>query len=747
MANSFDMVGPIFTLPVPPQRKTSEYLTAYKGWVYSATSKIAREVSQVKLKLYKKRMVRRGRQTGIEIDEVFEHEALSVLHHANDFMTMPQLIELTQIYLDLTGEAAWALLRVGGRVSEIWPLRPDWIDILPSKKSYIQQYEYHPGGGFDKVVIKPEDMLFLKYLNPETAYRGKGGVQASAMAIDIDEFMSDWNRTFFFNSAIPSIFFSTDKEIGEAESKRLMKMWRSKFEGRSNAHKVAFLGKGLTPHEVGSSKRDMEFLDGKKYYRDEILAAFQVSKANLGIVEDVNRANQEASDARFVKSVVKPRMIALVQYLNEFFLRNWPDEGLFFDFEDPTPEDVELKLKVYDNGLKNGWLTINEVRERENLDPVDGGDAVYIPFSLQPLGSSRSIGGKMLGMFGKKQDEESGLLTLKVKGKTNKQAEQGRIRKQLNLPIPPRRLSELRKEKIEKKIQHDLVKLVVNLMQLKGGDIKSVSKDYSVSKKGFTGKEAFWRAMVAKTDVLEQRMRGILTNLWEEQQSAVLIGVGNEMKAAKVTKKAIDDAIFGMDEENARWVRTLSPFLRELVIDKGREIFVFLGMPRDLDLATRRAQDFLLKRGLQFVDSVNTTTREDLRKLLAEAVGQGQGIDEVSSAISGYYSDTIANRGEMVARSEIIRATNFATEEAYIQSDIVEAKEWLTALDNRTCHFCMQMDGKIITLNTNWFNEGDIVTAKDEDGKVQTLNIDYGSVKYPPLHPRCRYTLIPVLKE
>ena len=94
----------------------------------------------------------------------------------------------------------------------------------------------------------------------------------------------------------------------------------------------------------------------------------------------------------------------------------------------------------------------------------------------------------------------------------------------------------------------------------------------------------------------------------------------------------------------------------------------------------------------------------------------------------------------MIARTETIRASNFATVEAYRQSEVVEAKEWLAEMDERTCGYCQEMNGKVIDLDESYFEEGDDFTV---DGS--TLNIELLDVDEPPLHVSCHCTTIPVL--
>ncbi len=361
--------GVIFNRPKPALPKAEEYLTAYKNYVYTATSAIAQEVASIELKLLKK--------TKTEVQEVKEHEALSLLHFANPFTTQYDLIEATQTYSELVGEAFWVIFKdqKTQQPREIWPLRPDWVKVVPSATKVVEKYIYNPGGiTTEKVEIPRENMVPFRYFNPTNPYRGKGSVQAAAMPIDIFDFAQQHNRNFFFNSAEAGLVFLTDKVLKKEVVERFTKQWQSTYGGRENAHKIAFLGGGFKMEKSGTTAKEMDFANLHRIMRDDILAVFKVPKTVLGLTEDVNRANAEATTRAFMERVITPRMRKFVNTLNEFYLPMFGDTDLFFDFEDPAPEDVEKKLMVYENGLKYGWLTPNEVREMENLDTKEGGD-------------------------------------------------------------------------------------------------------------------------------------------------------------------------------------------------------------------------------------------------------------------------------------------------------------------------------------------------------------------------------------
>ena len=77
--------------------------------------------------------------------------------------------------------------------------------------------------------------------------------------------------------------------------------------------------------------------------------------------------------------------------LNEFFLPAFKDsDDLFFSFDDPVDSDIETDMRVYSMAINSGIMSINEVRERLKLQPIEeGGDDIYLPVNLMPTGETQ----------------------------------------------------------------------------------------------------------------------------------------------------------------------------------------------------------------------------------------------------------------------------------------------------------------------------------------------------------------------
>jgi len=330
-----------------PVRKASEYLKSAKGWVYSCVNAIADEIAQIEIKLY--------RHSGAEVREVDDHDALNLLYKVNEFTTKFDFFSLVSQYLELTGEAPVYMAFSGkGKPEKMLLLKPDRFHVkCGTNGNVIDGYEYEIENG-KKINLETREVIFLRFPDPDKTVRGLGTLQASARAVDVDDFSEEYNKKFFYNSATPDSVLETDQRLNEKQLSSLTKKFDSKYKGLDNSHKTLILQGGLKYKTMNLTQKDMDFMEQQKFSRDKILAIFRVPKSILGITEDVNRANAEASEYIFAKRTIKPKMERIIQQLNEFYLPLFAGtENMFFDFVSPILEDQATKRMNIESGLSN----------------------------------------------------------------------------------------------------------------------------------------------------------------------------------------------------------------------------------------------------------------------------------------------------------------------------------------------------------------------------------------------------------
>jgi len=301
-------------------------------------------------------LVKEGK-SGKEEDEtpVTSHASLDLLHKPNPWMPYQEFIETTQQHIDLTGEGWWVLVKsamipMAGPL-EMWPVRPDRMEPVPSASKFLLGYVYTSPDG-EKVPLRVDEVIQIRMPNPLDVYRGLGPVQALMVDLDSSRYTAEWNRNFFRNSAEPGGIIKAPSRLSENEFDELQSRWAEQHKGVANAHRVAIL-EGMEWVDRKFTMRDMQFADLRKLSRDQILEGFGFPKVMLGATDGVNLANAMAGEYMFSKWLISTRLDRIKGAINNDLLPMFGPTaiGIKWEYESPVPEDeaaenAELTAKV-----------------------------------------------------------------------------------------------------------------------------------------------------------------------------------------------------------------------------------------------------------------------------------------------------------------------------------------------------------------------------------------------------------------
>jgi HK97 family phage portal protein len=725
-----------------PNAKSADMLGSYVSWVFACVKARSRDVARIELKLYKVT----NRKTG-EVEEVMEHDVLSLLRSVNPFTSFQQLIESTQAYKDLTGEAFWYLVRAGsggnGMITQIWLLRPDYMSIKTSKDGFISSYEYIVPGQ-QPITFQLNEIIHHKEFNPINPYRGMGVVRAAAVTIDAESYAEEYNKKFFRNSAVPEIVLKTEQKLSDAQVKRMHAEWGAKYGGTNNAHKTAILEGGLGIESFSISQKDMEFLAGLGFSRDKILALFEVPKSRLGMTEGVSVSNADATINIYLKYLVKPLMEGLRDALNEFLLPLYKGtEDMFFEIEDPVPQDVNAEMTRLESEFRMGAITPNEVREEGGRDQVPGLDSFYLAIGQQPIaGEAKDAADAEAAAAAEAAQQQP---VVPVTGEDGKPVKAKAQRRKKRVRIPSMRL----RERVGKRIAAEITE------EIKGAVISSVGAHMPVFTKdvkdalpantwSYELKQAFWKQLVGKAENFEKHYKNKLVGLFEAQEKQVLDQLATvEGKSAmmKFTRSEIESILISVAAENKVAADVLIPLVRQIIEESGNDTLDFIGIEdRAFDAQTEAVRSFLRDDALKGIRVMNKVTKSKLRKSLATALQDGLGPVETARKIRDVFDEAKTVRALRVARTETLKAANHGALEAYKQSGVVIGKQWLTSEDELTCQWCAPLNGKIQAVDQEFFHKGESLVG--QEGGIIKFNLD--SIPAAPLHPNCRCTIVPV---
>ncbi|MGA5435470.1 phage portal protein [Streptomyces cellulosae] len=309
------------------------------GTLFAVVAKISESLAGVRWRLYRKQ--KPGAMDG-DRAEVTQHQALKVWGRPNKFMSGQRLVETFSQHQLLTGEA-WLVAERATPTAPptgLWPVRPDRMCPVMDHDEFIVGYEYIAPGG-ERVPLDDNVVMCMMRPNPADPFRGIGPVQSLMAHIDAARYSAEWNRNFFLNSAQPGGVIEVESTLSDRDFQRLTTQWNEQHQGVSAAHRVAILENGTKWVPNSYTRRDMQFAELMEIGDDKILKAFAFPKFMQGIVDDVNRANAEASEYIFAKWTLVPALERIKDCLNNSFLPMFgaAGEGVEFDYDSPVPED------------------------------------------------------------------------------------------------------------------------------------------------------------------------------------------------------------------------------------------------------------------------------------------------------------------------------------------------------------------------------------------------------------------------
>ena len=339
--------------------------------VYAAVKLRADAVSRPPVMLY------RRSPEGTRMTVAPAHPAQQLLNRVNPWYTRGDLWRATEIYLNLWGQAFWALERDEAGRREIWPLRPDRVTILPDRQRYIRGFVYRGRAGAP-VAYTADEVIWLRYFNPLEEFAGLSPLAPARLSVDMGGDGLRFNRNFLRNSAQPDFVLLTDAQMTDAEIEDFYNRWEARYRGPQNAHRPAIANFVRDIRTLGLSHRDMDFIRGLRWSLEEVSRAYGVPKPLLADLERATFANINAAERIFWRNTIVPELRFLEEQLNRLLLPRlgYPDLEIEFDLGaiEAMQEDENSRVSREMQLLDRGVVTINELRRQRHLPEVAWGD-------------------------------------------------------------------------------------------------------------------------------------------------------------------------------------------------------------------------------------------------------------------------------------------------------------------------------------------------------------------------------------
>lgn len=266
---------------------------------------------------------------------------------------------------------------------ELVPIAPDRATIMLTDDGEMW-YRINSRRLGQGLLVPPDDMIHVKNISMD-GYVGVSPIAIAQDVIGLALATQQHGGVLFRQGGQIGGVISHPGQLSKEASDRIANSWRETHSGVQNAHKVAILEEGMKFDKVAITNEEAQFLETRRFQVIDICRLYGVPPHRLGELDKATLNNIEAQNQQYVDSALKPTTISIEQLFDHHLLFD-DERGTYqckFDYDDMTRGATLERYQAYQIGTLNGWLNRNEVRARENLDPItDGtGDEYRVPLN------------------------------------------------------------------------------------------------------------------------------------------------------------------------------------------------------------------------------------------------------------------------------------------------------------------------------------------------------------------------------
>ncbi len=343
---------------------------------------ISRDVAKLPLFIYKRNGEGKDRDTA--------HPAYRLLRYKpNSEMTAFVFRQTLMAHALNWGNGLAYIYRTGGGIPlEIIPLLPDCSYAVREngKLWYVTDIR----GEMRK--LNPADIFHIKGLSFD-GLTGYALWQKAKHSLGLGMGAEEFGSRYFSNGAEPSVVIEHPGKLSDKAAKNLRDSWNSMHQGLTKAHKAAILEEGMKLNAFGSNARNSQLLETRQFQIRDVANWLGVPPHKLGDTTRTAFASLEQENQSYLDDALDPWLVNWEEECREKLLteKEKVEDTHVIEFvrNALVRADLTARANYYRTALGGRpWMTQNEVRGRENLNPMEGGDTILEPLNMGDAGGA-----------------------------------------------------------------------------------------------------------------------------------------------------------------------------------------------------------------------------------------------------------------------------------------------------------------------------------------------------------------------
>lgn len=320
-----------------------------------------------------------------------QHPLYNILRYQpNNWQSWMEFSEMMTAHVALRGNAyAEIYYNRSGQITQLIPLHPD--QVMPFLVNDSRAYRHQPVDGEERVLLRGE-VFHVSGLS-FNGINGLNPIEFLRHAVALAKASESYGSRFFSNDARPGFVLKHPAGMSDKAYNRLIANWEKRHRGESRSHKAAILEEGMDIHELGVSPEDAQFLETRKFQKDEIAGFFRVPPHMIGNLSEATFSNIENQSRSFIDNTMLPWFTRWEQAIRRDLLTTSDERKNLMVEVEPAAllrGDLKSRYEAYSIGRNWGFLSVNDIRRRENMNPIEDGDKYLQPLNMTDLGNTDS---------------------------------------------------------------------------------------------------------------------------------------------------------------------------------------------------------------------------------------------------------------------------------------------------------------------------------------------------------------------
>lgn len=323
-----------------------------------------------------------------------EHRLNRLFRRPNRWQTRFHFWTYLLIAFSLRGNGYAVILRDrAGQPTELVPIWPDNASVHrpfePGGRIWYTINSSLLGGSWR---IPQENLLHMKNISLD-GYIGLSPIACAQDVIGLAIATQQHGAILFRQGGQLAGVLTHPGRVGKEGTDNIAQSWRDVHSGVQNAHKIAILEEGMKYEKIALTNEDAQFLQTRQFQVLDICRIYRVPPHKLAEYGRATFNNLEQQQQQYIDDCLQPHTDQLAGLLEDLLLfeDEWGTYQIRFDYSSLLQGDMAQRFSAYQTGLTNGFLSRNEVRAREGMNPIPGGDEYRVPLNTgNPLDAANN---------------------------------------------------------------------------------------------------------------------------------------------------------------------------------------------------------------------------------------------------------------------------------------------------------------------------------------------------------------------